>query len=430
NVGPGYTNIAVMGTYVTMVAGEQLGDDGLRDYAKQRLRRFHEATMATGSFSEYNSPTYTVVALSEITRMKMHFQDADDLKLVNELNHAAWKHTAVRFHPPTGQWAGPHSRSYRTLLSDDSRVFQVVEVATGLQKKISSHRPLDLGLDEYRLDYHCPDELLHHFLELKEPKTIIETFQKRSSGDVIGTTYLHPRYCLGSVNRGDFWVQRRPIIAYWGDRKQPRYLQVRFLHDGYDFCSALPFTAQVQNELLCFVGFANDYGDTHVSLDRIKNGTIKAKDLRLRFEFGGAVDDLRIQLNKSANQIHSFGAYDGDIVVTMSEHSSMFDKQYEYLDWKLNIEEKMQSVDVIFHHSEEEQKIKINRLVPGCFIFRLRIALSSEPETPSISSKLLANGIQTTVKTPLGEYSIDAPHRPASKSDLEKAVIIKKRLNP
>ncbi|HEY5914085.1 MAG TPA: hypothetical protein VJA21_26150 [Verrucomicrobiae bacterium] len=56
NVGPGYTNIALMGTYVTLIAAELYGLDDLREYAIQRLRRFHDYTLEQGAFTEYNSP--------------------------------------------------------------------------------------------------------------------------------------------------------------------------------------------------------------------------------------------------------------------------------------------------------------------------------------------------------------------------------------
>lgn len=39
NVGPGYTNVCVLGTYVTLVAGESLGDEALRSYGTNRLIR-------------------------------------------------------------------------------------------------------------------------------------------------------------------------------------------------------------------------------------------------------------------------------------------------------------------------------------------------------------------------------------------------------
>jgi hypothetical protein len=57
NVGPGYTNIAVMGTYVTLTSGELFGVDELVEYGRKRLKRFYDYTFEQGSFREYNSPT-------------------------------------------------------------------------------------------------------------------------------------------------------------------------------------------------------------------------------------------------------------------------------------------------------------------------------------------------------------------------------------
>lgn len=41
NMGPGYTNIAIMGTYVTLVAGQILKDNQIGQYGKQRLKKIH-----------------------------------------------------------------------------------------------------------------------------------------------------------------------------------------------------------------------------------------------------------------------------------------------------------------------------------------------------------------------------------------------------
>jgi hypothetical protein len=68
NVGPGYTNIAVMGGGVTAAAGEILGDAAMLDYGRTRLKKLVENTARHGSFNEYNSPTYTMVALRETER--------------------------------------------------------------------------------------------------------------------------------------------------------------------------------------------------------------------------------------------------------------------------------------------------------------------------------------------------------------------------
>jgi hypothetical protein len=268
NVGPGYTNIALMGSYVTIAAGELFEDEELRAYGTARLRRFHEHTRANGSFEEYNSPTYTVVALEEIARMRADVKDPPTRRLLEDLHRFAWRHIARRFHPPTGQWAGPHSRSYRTLLGGGTRAF--LEARRG-----------------------CPDDLAGLFDALAAPRTEIETFRRAfpPAPAIVGTTCLHPAYALGSVNCGDLWNQRRPLIAYGGTVEKPCALRVRCLHDGYDYASASIFSVQEGGDVLSAVVFALDRGDTHISLDRIKDGTMQASDLRVRLELEGAAPD-------------------------------------------------------------------------------------------------------------------------------------------
>jgi hypothetical protein len=57
NMGPHYTNICALGTFVALAAGRWLGEADLWDYGMDRLRRFAAHTDGTGSFNEYNSPT-------------------------------------------------------------------------------------------------------------------------------------------------------------------------------------------------------------------------------------------------------------------------------------------------------------------------------------------------------------------------------------
>lgn len=85
NVGPEYTNVAIAGTYVTLVAAETYDLPDLKAYALSRLRRFHAFTMKHGAFSEYNSPSYTLVALQELGRLRQHARDPEARRLVDEL---------------------------------------------------------------------------------------------------------------------------------------------------------------------------------------------------------------------------------------------------------------------------------------------------------------------------------------------------------
>ena len=333
NVGPGYTNIALMGTYVTLVAGERFGVRELSDYGKQRLRRFFEYTQERGSFSEYNSPTYTLVAIEEISRMRSHVRDAASQALLDTLNDFAWHHVARRFHPPTKQWAGPHSRSYATLLRDSALAF--IQRGTGnADIRFVPTAKVWESIDAHRIKLQCPEDHDEKFIELDEPRQEVEAFvlNPPKQHSIVGTTYLHPYYTLGSVNIGDLWNQRRPLVAYWKAAGGPAALRLRCLHDGYDYASAGIFTVQDRNVVLGAVVFATDRGDTHISLDRIRDATIRARDLRVRLQFEGDLDDLKLPAqfdlakDRGATIDEPIHFTSGKVAGTFCVHEAEFDR--------------------------------------------------------------------------------------------------------
>jgi hypothetical protein len=294
NVGPGYTNIALMGTYVTLVAGELFNDKELLEYGKQRLKRFYDYCDERGSFSEYNSPNYTRVAIEEISRMRKHVKDKAAQEYIDELDTFAWHHLARRFHAPTKQWAGPHSRSYATLLS--ASVLAFIQRGSDNKVQFVSEAQAWESIEAQRVPLTCPESLLAHFLVLPQARQEVEAFviNDRRDHDIMGTTYLHDDFTLGSVNIGDLWNQRRPLVAYWNTPTGVAALRLRCLHDDYDYSSASLFTVQDAGDIFGAVVFATDRGDTHISLDRLRNATIEARDLRVRLQFEGAVSDLKL----------------------------------------------------------------------------------------------------------------------------------------
>ena len=298
NVSPSYTNIAIMGTFVTLAAGQEFQLADVRAYARERLRALYAHITQQGSFSEYNSPTYSLIAIQELSRILRFIRDGRDTELVAGLHELAWKHVATHFHPPTQQWAGPHSRCYDTDVRKRPSTLAFIQAGTGGASGFALGDPLPLNLEAAQVPLECPHRLARLFSKLERARQVTETFVKASPGKngakqaVIGTTWLHPKVTVGSVNRGDLWTQRRPLLAYWGTPDQTTFLRLRFLKDGADFASALIFTAQKESNVLSTVVLATDHGDKHPVLDPIKNGKITAKDLRLRLEFGGDLRDL------------------------------------------------------------------------------------------------------------------------------------------
>jgi hypothetical protein len=414
NVGPGYTNIAVMGAYVTLVAGEHFDDQELADYGKARLKRFYDHTFRQGSFSEYNSPTYSVVAITELSRMLRHVRDFESRKLLNELNRFAWSHVARHFHAPSGQWAGPHSRCYATLLRDSTRAF-IQRAAHGKVDFLPDSTALE-SLDAHRIGARCPPDLLDYFTSLGEPRVETEAFATNSpeTHDIIGTTYLHADFTLGSVNIGDLWNQRRPLLAYWNTEAGVVAMRLRCLHDDYDYSSASIFTVQDKGNILGAVVFATDRGDTHISLDRLKNAAIRARDLRLRLQFEGAIDNLELPAQRRLNQPIRISS--GRVNVDLLIPHAVFG------DYPVSVETTRGAIDVVLYKGPAKS-INFRNIDEAAVIFALTVSAAREPiGTSRLSiandqSALLADFAASSG----AKMSLTVPAKPLATKDQRKA---------
>lgn len=293
NMGPHYTNIAIMGTYVTYLTAylENLPD--LKEYAGRRLERFYQYTLEKGGFSEYNSPTYTMVALEELNKMKCHIVEPEARQMIDSLYAVGWNMIARHYHVPSGQWIGPHSRSYNTLTGYS--FYEYIKQASGgriqLISGLSDEKPI--------VPHQIPDYLYPYFVDPVYPRTEMDVFENNEP-KIIGISYMTDAYAISSVNRSCMWNQRRPLSAYWGTIEKPCYLQVRMLHEFFDFSAGTIYTDQKANSVLAAMNFSTNGGDKHVSIDPLKEGKFHAKDLRLRFELGNStyIDEIQLPENE------------------------------------------------------------------------------------------------------------------------------------
>ncbi len=305
-----YTNIAIMGTYVTVMAGTILRNAEILEYGRKRLARFRSFTDTWGGFPEYNSPNYTVIALTELTRMLRDFPREDDRSVVRHLHNLVWKEVAIHWHAFSRQWSGPHSRSYQTLLSPAILGF----LQRGLSPHVTllqSHLPTP---QEIVLPLRCPDEYLSYFSD----QQLVGTHRQRAiEGEpaLDAVSYFSKKFTISSVERGTFWNQSRAIVAYSQNARGPTALHVRTLRDGYDYSSANIISAQHDANILGAICFANDGGNLHCSLDRNRNAPVEASDWRLRFQWHGFVELQEDPGKFSTEQIVNFELAD-DVVIS------------------------------------------------------------------------------------------------------------------
>lgn len=305
NVSMGYTNIACMGNFVSLAGAEVLQDDELHVYAQDRLRRFAATIDQTGSFNEYNSPTYNKVVVQNITRTLMFVKDSTSLELSRSIHERIWLHVGTHWHLPTQQIAAPMSRCYFNDLGTQIWIQKALNNALLFIGKLQLRiEPLHENEDVALLDYRCPDDIKAYFTATGQARVHREIFllgspaentAKPASMDVEGTTYLHPHFCLGSANRSDFWVQRRPLMAYWGMPKHPvQCLQVKVLKDDYDFSSGLFYSVQSNGAVLGQICFRSDGGDKHISLDPIREHKSVLSRLVVQVRLDVWMDDWKL----------------------------------------------------------------------------------------------------------------------------------------
>ncbi|MDR1636244.1 MAG: hypothetical protein LBR93_02800 [Treponema sp.] len=312
NMGPHYTNIAIMGTYVTHVAGELLGFDDVLAYAKKRLAGFLAYSRKNNNFTEYNSPTYTLLAAEDLGKMYRDVKDGESRKQIYECMRICWRTILIHQYYPTRQWAGPHRRNYTELLRPETQV----KLQRALKGKIdfipeSAVREY-LDVNAFRIDLECPDEFVRDYFRPEGERIVFERFagekqdkayrEKAAStanaNDAeICFTYMNGGFALGSCHKDTTWNQKRNQVLYFGTKESPFCFRPTLLHDFYDYSSGVLISVQHKGLSAGALGFSTNSGDTHPNLDMVKDGTIRASDLRLRFSLYGdlsAVESYRL----------------------------------------------------------------------------------------------------------------------------------------
>lgn len=277
-----YTHVAILGTFVTLAAGELLEDAELLAYARQRLVRLCREIDRTGSFAEYNAPPYVRVSLVNLARIRMYVKDAEARQRAARIERRLWEHLAAHWDAVRLQFCGPMSRCHSTDLGYPLWLEKALRGR--LRLATPDNRTGDDDGETAIHDLRCPEDLLPRFLE---PRTAFEHREWYiAEPPVCGTAYMCRGFSLGSANRSDFWVQRRPLLGYFGDASRPaRTVRLRVIKDGYDFASAVFHSVQERGRVLGLIAFRDPGGDRHITLDPIRGG---------RFECGRLFAELHI----------------------------------------------------------------------------------------------------------------------------------------
>ena len=335
NVSVSYTNIAIMGTYLTYTASRLFDLPDIKEYSNAKLNAFLNFTRENNGFEEFNSPTYTIVALEELARLKERITDPEDSKKVDELVNYGWSMIARHWHKPTMQWAGPNSRSYSSISGNYVLAF--------IDKALDGKLKTGLRRYGYSLSSNCkvPEKFHSYFLDPKYPRVERDIFVKKEP-QMTGVCSLTNDYAFGTLNRSLMWNQRRPFSVYFLSEGKAACMTVRMYVDFYDFSCGRMFTERRGEKTLSFINFIKNYGVKHPWIGCLKDGIFEAKDIRIRFalencnkaEWNAPKEWNSPVFFKAGNQLFSaalmYAEFDG---LPKGKWETSFDKKGTYIDY-------------------------------------------------------------------------------------------------
>ena len=415
DMGPHYTNISIMGTLVTMAAGEIFKLEEFISYAKKRLDILYNFNIGHGAFQEYNSPSYTWIVIDDLAALTPYIKDKEALEKFQELNNLAWKCIAEHYHYQTKQWAGPHARFYAMLEDEELQM----RIQRALDYRITLI-PLDtegladkLPMGFFSVKSVCPDCYVRYFTEPTKNASVdgVFTWGNELKDREIAVCRQTESCNLGTFYKSTFWNQRRNHISYFGTAEEPIYCDLKCLHDFYDYSSGLIVTAQEGLRTVSAVGFCTDGGDTHCSLDMIKDGFIEASDLRIRFEIGGAVKNVEIEEKKEGLYIVNTGrewirieflnAVFGDASV---EFAIIEEKDHVNETGVHKTSGTILGIDAVFYHGER-RRIDFRELSACC----CGIAFEIIPENETFAGGVNAGVTDGTLWVEQEQLKVTAP---------------------
>ena len=312
--GRGNVNHPMIATWIYAAAGAVLERPDYSITADQRLQSFIHIFSQAGDMSEYNSPTYLGPTLVGLANIGTYASLSSTRQRAHLIEERIWLSIMSRWHAPSQQLAGPHSRAYadstlgfggiirylcHAVLSDP--VFWDTELAMAYDHDHDAEWAGKIAASIF----HFPEYLSRIGEDKQLPYTVQSTTDcedycvhreevyRGGWGEL--TTYLTPQYCLGSSQRP--YVdggQTESCIAYW---------QLQKPVEGFKDLRALYFRYIANNRL---PGQENLYHNWYGGIDRAYSANLLHQDGRIHvLQRAGIAIILAQPLRRENGFLHS-----------------------------------------------------------------------------------------------------------------------------
>ena len=226
-----YANIYLLEVHNCLLGGRLLGDSRLVARGRRRLEEWAARTKAAGAPHEFNSPTYSAVQIVALAALAQFAPDAAVRDLALEMEAFLWRHVAARFHAPTLQLAGPHSRAYRRDVTGGVGFLKVLLYKLLGEERLLAPTPYYSGpgregdIVVALTDFHCPPDALALLKEAGER----EVRDTPANGQE-AVTFITPEFALGTMaapyrvgDPPEAWPQYNACTVHWVRDEPPGY---------------------------------------------------------------------------------------------------------------------------------------------------------------------------------------------------------------
>lgn len=402
-----YSHIVTIECYVCALCGEYFSRPEFENYGMQKIEKFMYFVFSNGDFFEFNSPTMSLLMAASLNEILQKVNNVRILNAARRLNKFLWNGLASHYHYATGQFAGPFARSYRDFLQEKEQLM----LSSALHNKTNAlniGKFLPLFNDCPLYDGSCPPQFYPFFSGEKK----VEYSQRLISHGAaypyfacaqIATTYMRPKYSLGSFNREEFWEERRPIIAHFGTRDNLYSMRVRCLLNTYDFSSAQLHCIQVKNSILGHICFSTNRGIMHMDFDKFDSRAMPMSDFRVRFEING--NSANLNITQKGNEI--IVKYE-DILFSFNYGFFKFGELQPHIEFS-KADDKT-TFDLVFY-SGEEKKINLEKINCAICQFALHISENGHIFAPA-KNKLTDDYLVSEQKNGSFDISLKTPVKP------------------
>ena len=148
NVGPDYTNIAMMSAFLMEHVGTQLNDTELKQAGLSKANAIYALYQQHKTFSEFNSPTYYGVTLAGIALWRELAASEDMRSMGRTLEEAFWHEAVTFYNPALKNMPGPYFRGYGMDMQRYTSIMGLW-IAIALNNEAASPLPIPIKSPKY-----------------------------------------------------------------------------------------------------------------------------------------------------------------------------------------------------------------------------------------------------------------------------------------